>query len=202
MPFEALSKGYVLIPKRLLTYSLNQKDKSLSYLEAFLMVITRVNYEDQEVNIKDSVILCKRGESFLSFANWAKLFNWTVGKTRCFFSKMVKENLISMHHIKYGMKCIKVIDYDIWTGKPEKNPNINNLKTEQFKVFWEEYHKITKLSKKDIGAAERAWARLPKKERDLAIEKIHNYCKSTDTTKYFQRADIYLINKCYFNEGL
>jgi hypothetical protein len=106
LPFNALNKGYVLVPKHLLNYRFNQKDESFSYLEAFLMLITNVNFEDRDVTIKGETFVCKRGESFLSVASWAKMFNWTTGKTRWFFDRMEKENLIRSTLLNYKLISI------------------------------------------------------------------------------------------------
>jgi len=91
LPFEALTSGYVLIPKKLLTYNFNNRDTSMSYMEAFLTVLAIINFADIEVAINGDKLMCKRGQSLLSFPSRAKLFNWTVGKTHCFFRKMVAQ---------------------------------------------------------------------------------------------------------------
>jgi len=200
LPFQALTKGYVLLPKNLLMYSLNQKENNLTYFDAFLMVLTKVNYKDNTAVIRGCTVECKRGESLLSCNSWAQLFNWTTGKTRRFFSKMAKENLISSSPVKYGMKRIKVVDYDLWTGKTSHNADLKSRCEEQFKVFWNEYHEITQLPKMNIGDARKEWKKLSQKERDLAIGKIYSYCESVGIRTYFKNAGNYLKGQCFYNE--
>lgn len=210
LPFEPFSCGYILIPKKILTHNFNQKDSSFSYLEAFLMVLTKVNFEDTEIKIKGCALVCKRGESALSFASWAKLFKWTIGKARVFFSKMVKEKLISIQNVKYGVKLIQVINYDFLTGKrkekssgeKEKKSRALTKRENQFQIFWEKYHQITGLPKVDIELARIAWKRLTQKDRDMAIEKIYSYCVFVNNRDYFKNACNYLKAKSFYNEGL
>ena len=202
LPFQALTKGYVLLPKNLLIYSLNQKEKDLSYLDAFLMLLTKVNYKDNTAVIRGSKIECKRGESFLSYNSWAQLFNWSNGKTRRFFLKLIQENLISISPVKYGMRCIKVLNYDLWTGKTSHTADLKSRSEELFKVFWNEYHEITQLPKVNIGEARKEWRKLSLKERDLAIEKIYSYCEMVGNRTYFKNAGNYLKGQCFYNEDI
>ena len=217
LPFGALTSGYVLIPKKLLTYNFNNRDTSLSYLEAFLTVLAKVNFADNEATISGHKIMCKRGESLLSYPSWAKLFNWTLGKTRCFFRKMVKEKLIAIIPVMYRVKLIKVTDYDALTGKRKtaKNmaaedvcaPEISKAekiaqKDQKFYQFWDAYHRTTGLEANDIGMAIILWKRLTKDEKELAINKIEPYCRRINNTQFYKTAVNYLKAKCFYNERL
>jgi len=217
LPFEALTSGYVLIPKKLLTHNFNNRDTNMSYLEAFLTVLATVNFADREVAINGDKLMCKRGESLLSYPSWAKLFNWTVGKTRCFFRKMVRENLIAIIPVKYGVKIVQVINYDVLTGKGKTtkkkveeeagNPEISKAeiiarKDQKFYLFWNKFHQATGLEANDIGLAILIWKRLTKEEKELAITKIEPYCRRINNKQFYKTAVNYLKAKCFFNERL
>jgi len=217
LPFEALTSGYVLIPKKLLTHNFNKRDTSLSYLEAFLTVLATVNFADREITINGVQLTCKRGESVLSYPSWANLFNWTQGKTRRFFSKMVRENLIAITPVKYGMKIVQVLDYDVLTGK-RKTTKITAgeeagdkelskavkaaRKDQKFYLFWNTYHQTTGLEANDVGLAILIWKRFTKEEKDLAITKIEPYCRRINNKQYYKTAVNYLKAKSFYNERL
>ncbi|WP_321517322.1 hypothetical protein [uncultured Bacteroides sp.] len=202
LPFNALNKGYVLVPKHLLNYRFNQKDESFSYLEAFLMLITNVNFEDRDVTIKGETFVCKRGESVLSVASWAKMFNWTTGKTRWFFDRMEKENLISSTLLNYKMKSIAVIDYDLWTGKPSQITNMRVKNEDRLLEFYEKYHETTGLRKVDIGLVRREWKKLSKEEKEAAIKNIENYRDSVSCKEFVKSASSYLKAKSFYDQDV
>ena len=202
LPFNALNKGYVLVPKYLLNYRFNQKDESFSYLEAFLMLITNVNFEDRNVTIKGETFVCKRGESVLSVASWAKMFNWTTGKTRWFFDRMEKENLIRSTLLNYKLKSIAVIDYDLWTGKPGPISNMRVKNEDRLMEFYEKYHEITGLRKVDIGLVRREWKKLSKEEKEVAIKNIENYRDSVSCKEFVKSAGSYLNAKSFYDQDV
>jgi hypothetical protein len=202
LPFNALNKGYVLVPKHLLNYRFNQKDESFSYLEAFLMLITNVNFEDRDVTIKGETFVCKRGESVLSVASWAKMFNWTTGKTRWFFDRMEKENLIRSTLLNYKLKSIAVVDYDLWTGKPSQITNMTIKNEDQLLEFYEKYHEITGLRKVDIGLVRREWKKLSKEDKEAAIKNIENYRDSVKCKEFVKSATNYLKAKSFYDQDV
>lgn len=202
LPFYALSKGYVLVPKHLLNYRFNQKVESFSYLEAFLMLVANVNFEDRDVTIKGETFVCHRGESFLSVASWAKMFNWTTGKTRWFFDKMEKENLVSSTRLNYKLKSIAVVDYDLWTGKPGTISNMRVKSQDRMMEFYDKYHEVTGLRRVDIGLVRAEWKKLTNEEKNVAIENIENYNESLKCRDFLKSANKYLKAKSFYDEGV
>jgi len=202
LPFNALNKGYILVPKHLLNYRFNQKDESFSYLEAFLMMVINVNFEDREVTIKRKTFVCERGESFLSVPSWAKLFNWSVSKTRWFFDRMEKENLVSYTFLSHNLKKILVVDYDLWTGKPGKITNMRVKNEDRLMEFYEIYHEITGLRKVDIGLVRREWKKLTVEEKEAAINNIESYCELVKCRDFVKSASNYLKAKSFYDEGV
>ena len=202
LPYNALTSGYILIPKKLLFESLKQKENEFSYLEAFLMVLTKVNYIDTVATIYNEKIICHRGESLISMCTWAKLFHWKRHKTRRFFARMEKNNLIQIIPANNGLNFIRVVNYDLWTSKcKEVNSEKQKTKTdESFDEFWNTYHEVTQTPKREVGPARREWSKLTLRERRLALEQINYYYNSLENTKYIKRGFSYLRDKSFLNE--
>lgn len=202
LPFAASSKGYVLIPKMLLIYHLNQRNTNISFLDAFLLVLTNVNFEDREVKINGKTVICHRGESLKSAASWARVFNWKIGKTRNFFKRLEEEKMISINPLNSNYNSIQVINYDLWTGKSSKIVNMKPKKGNLFTEFYDKYHEITGLRKVDRGLAQKEWYLLSEKEMKAAIDNIENYCIRTQNKEFFKSAYKYLRAKSFYDEGV
>ncbi len=203
LPFEALTKGYVLLPKKLLEAHLNMRDSSFSYAEALLMTIVRVNYKEAIASIRGRDVPCYRGESVMSVNAWARIFHWSNGKTRVFFKKMERMGKITRTPVAYGISRLKVVDYDLWTCNTAKEMDERNTRTEElFRKFWEEYHDTTQTIRRDIGAARREWRRLSAKEKDLAGSQIYSYYMGLDDVRFCKRACNYLRDKSFLNEEI
>lgn len=202
LPYNALTSGYILIPKKLLFESLKQKENEFSYLEAFLMVLTKVNFKDATATIYNQEIICHRGESLISIYKWAELFHWKRHKTRRFFARMEKNNLIQIVQLDNGLNIIRVVNYDLWTSKcKEVNSEKPKTKTdESFDEFWNTYHEVTQTPKREVGPARREWSKLTLRERRLALEQINYYYNSLENTKYIKRGFRYLSDKSFLNE--
>jgi len=184
--------------------SLNQRDKDLSYLEAFLIVLTKVNYMDANICIRGRHLICKRGESYLSFTSWAELFKWKRGKTRRFFEKMEKDNMIRVIKTSLtNISCIQVVDYDLWTNKLTDEWTKRKSKNDDlFNQFWNEFHEVTQTPKREIGAARRAWNKLSAKEKKLAIENVYSYYMGLNDIRFTKRAHSYLRDQSFLNEEI
>ena len=203
LPFEALTKGYILVPKALISIILNQMEEEFSYVDAFLMILTKVNYMEAIATYRGHKILCKRGESIITIDGWARLFHWSRGKTRYFFTKLEQRNMISITPTEYQINQIQVVDYDKWTGKSVMGHEKKKTRTEEeFEQFWSEYHEKTQLRKVDIGTARREWQKLSQKERNLAIEKIDSYCEFIGNRMYCKNAFNYLKAKSFYDEDV
>jgi len=198
LPYNALTMGYVLIPKLFLMNSLDQKENEFSYHEAFLALITRVNYKDTIVNVRGTDIMCCRDESLMSTPKWAEIFHWTVGKTRRFFEKMEKDGKIKIVPVNYWIRRVQVVDYDLWTSSGPKKWDEGKTRSEElFHQFWNKYHSTTQTRKTDIGSARREWKRLSKKERELAISQIEMYCMGLNDMRFVKQAGNYLKDKSF-----
>lgn len=82
LPFEALTKGYILLPKKLLEELFGTGHREMSELEATLKLLVTVNYKDSTIMQPDGgIVTCHRGESIRSWQSWADLFGWTGCRT-------------------------------------------------------------------------------------------------------------------------
>lgn len=70
----------------------------------------------------------------------------------------------------------------------------------EFKIFWNNYHEITKQPKSDKEAAIKKWKSLNNSEKKLASENIHKYFKSLSDKKYCKKARTYLGDKNFNDE--
>ena len=204
LPYDALTKGYILVPKALLIEALNQRESEFTYLEAFLMVLTKVNYKDSIANIRTCNVECKRGESLMSFVKWAGLFHWKRHKTRRFFTKIEQKKLVEIIPTNMsGITRVKVVNYDLWTSKPAENwEHKKTYSEEMFEKFWDEFHETTMTRKREIGAARKEWTKLSEKERKMAVEQIYSYYMGVDDTRYIKRACNYLRDKSFLNDEI
>ena len=65
-----LKKGYILIPKSMIEDFFKTGSQTEGYLEAWIQVLTRVNYSDTEVCVQGNRIVCRRGEAVYSYNQW------------------------------------------------------------------------------------------------------------------------------------
>lgn len=73
MTTEMLKKGYLLFPKALFEEQMNMKtgEKAADAFEAFVFVLTHVNYSTVTCNVRGHLFDCVRGESVLPWpAGW------------------------------------------------------------------------------------------------------------------------------------
>lgn len=200
LPFDALVKGYILIPKHLLEQWLQSRTTPLSELDAWLTVLTTVNYKDISCSISGYTVVCKRGESLHSLSVWAAHFHWTYGKTRSFFARLKRENLIRLMPHPYTTH-LQIVDYERWVGcRTAARQRIATQADEAFSIFWETYHRITQADKVNIARARREWQKLSAKEQTLAIRQVEEYYYHLRNVKYCMQAAAYLSNKAFLNE--
>ncbi len=90
---------------------------------------------------------------------WADMFGWSRAKTRRYFEKLEKINVIMLLAHKRTTH-IRVINYDLWTGVRKdaykKDPNYEK----EFQEFWDYYHETTQMRKVNIARAKKEWSML------------------------------------------
>lgn len=200
LPCEALTKGYILVPKQLLKEWLDRSTQPMNELNAWLTILATVNFKDSYCTIAGNTTLCKRGESYYSLRHWASRFRWTRSKTRYYFAGLQQKGLVKLISNTQTTHLI-VNNYELWTGcRTDARQRIAENADEAFRNFWEAYHRITQADKVNIARARREWAKLLPEERTLATRHIEEYYYHLRNVKYCMQAAAYLSNKAFLNE--
>lgn len=92
------------------------------YLEAWIQVLTRVNYSDTEVCVQGNRIVCRRGETVYTYKQWEKTLGWSRYRTRRFFETLFKSGIMEVVENPAGITLLRVTDYDLWTGHKKPPP--------------------------------------------------------------------------------
>lgn len=200
LPYDALAKGYILLPKQLMEQWMNHSDSPLSELEAWLVLLLTVNYKDIPWRMNEQECVCKRGESVHSTLHWSVRFRWTRSKTRSFFARLQRQNLIRLIPHPYTTH-LQIVDYELWTGcRTAARQCIVKQADEAFDAFWETYHRITQADKVNIARARREWQKLSAEEQTLATRRVEEYYYHLRNIKFCMQAAAYLSNKAFLNE--
>lgn len=203
LPFDALAKGYILLPKHMLETMLRDNNKSLTELEAMLTLLVSVNYKQTVCKIKGHVLVCERGESLYSIESWADMFRWDKCKAKRFLRRLADEKKIEFLPCPGNVTThLRVVDYNLWTGcRYEARQKKWEQEDKRFCEFWEKYHGITRKAKCNRVRAEREWRKLNPEEQELAIKGIEHYFFDTVTdTRYCKQAATYLSDKIFLDD--
>ena len=194
-----LKKGYLLFPKVLFEEQIKVTKGATGYFDAFILVLTHVNYSTVECRIHQYTFQCRRGESVMSMVHWAELFGWKRSRTRYFFNKMYDEGIIERLSNPY-ITHIRIPDYDLLVGQKRRESVRAEADGITFDAFWEKYHDITRKPKTNVGRARREWNKLSVNERCLSLSHIDEYYDNLADIKYCMQAASYLSNKAFMNE--
>ena len=196
---EMLKKGYLLFPKVLFEEQIKVTKGATGYFDAFILVLTHVNYSTVECRIHQYTFQCRRGESVMSMVHWAELFGWKRSRTRYFFNRMYDEGIIERLSNPY-ITHIRIPDYDLLVGQKRRESVRAEADGITFDAFWEKYHDITRKPKTNVGRARREWNKLSVNERCLSLSHIDEYYDNLADIKYCMQAASYLSNKAFMNE--
>ena len=110
--------GYVMIPRALLLKAFDEHHEASGDMEAFLRILTYVNYAEAVVRRVNTNVVCARGESVISYSHWAEILGWSLGRTRHYFMRLVAEG--NIEQVKGDCAShIRIPGYDVWTGKSQ-----------------------------------------------------------------------------------
>lgn len=188
-----------MIPRDLLLETFNEHHEASGDTEAFLRILTYVNYAEAVVKRMNTDVVCARGESVISYNRWAEILGWSLGRTRRFFARLFTEGCIEL----VGGDCashIRIPRYDIWTGKKITGKNTDSTVEEGFQLFWDQYHETTRTARQNRESALREWKKLSKAERKQATEHIDDYFYHLSSVKCCRQAARYLADKLFQNE--
>ena len=112
---SSLKQGYITIPRALLNRQAT--DGAAGETEAFLQILAHTNYSDVPYDINGTIILCKRGDSLISYHHWSNIFGWTRPKTTRFFQRLAKGGIIDLIPHQEKILHIRITNFDLWTGR-------------------------------------------------------------------------------------
>lgn len=186
--------GFIAISRELFDVMFSLSNVPLTEREAIVVMYSKMNYKEATCRIRGKNICCKRGESIISITSWSKIFGWERGRTRHFFNKLVKMNLISIiPHT--NLTHIRMTHY------PNGLYEADNQETDElFQQFWDEYHATTQTRKVNVGRARKEWNLLTQHEKKLAVTGIDNYYYYLTDTRFCKQAVNYLKDKSFLDE--
>ena len=196
---DLLKKGYILFPKVLFEEQMEITKQATGSFDAFILVLTHVNYSTTQCRINNYVFECRRGESVLSINHWADIFGWQRSRTRYFFRKMFEEGIIEQLSNPYTTH-IRIPNYDELVGRNTHEITRCEEDGITFEAFWEKFHDITQKPKVNVGRARREWKKLSAHERNLAITHIDEYYENLTDVKFCLQASSYLSYKAFLDE--
>lgn len=193
-------KGYVMVPRILLHDIIEEHPEASGDNEAFLRVLLNLNYKPAVFRYNGEEHLCNRGESLLSYKQWAHLFGWTRNRIRRFFQRLFDKG-VAVIVPNSIISHIRIPGYDAWLSDAAKQDLEPKLHPENgFRQFWEEFHETTRLDKCNIAKARKEWNKLSIAERERAVANITDYYVHLGNTKYCLHAVNYLAHKAFDNE--
>lgn len=202
MPYQALIKGYILMPKQYFEDHLFNETEPMTKVEAFITLLIKVNYQETTCTLKGVQFICHRGESLYSSQKWSEIFRWSKSKTARFFKELAEtEKVIELLPCEGVTTRLRIINYNQWTGcRYEARQREKEKVDERFEEFWALYHRITCTPKQNRGKAEREWRKMTPEQQELAIKGIRKYYLNLKNTEYCKQAGTYLADKSYINE--
>jgi hypothetical protein len=195
---EASKRGYVSFPLELIGWWFGEERK-LTEFEAFVRMLSRVNFKNNEVNMKGGGVgICRRGESIRSVERWSEEFRWETGETREFFGMLLEKGVLEHIEKPVNKHHIRIADYEWLTGKATNDaPAAQAGKRSLFDDFWEHYHETTGMKPTERVRTRAAWDRLSEEEQDRAIEGVEEYYDGLTQLKYCRKAATYLENRSF-----
>lgn len=193
-----LRVGYVMVSRALLMSMCEKQGAANGDEEAFLRVLTHVNYKTKVAWCNGVEVTCARGESVISFMGWADILGWRRGHVRRFFERCIAQGLVE----KVPGDClshIRIPGYDAWTGNSGEKKKVEKKVDEIFERFIDKYGEVTHIRIESKALVGKLWKKLSTRERELALERIEDYYYSLSDIRYCRSAAKYLDLKI-FNE--
>ena len=173
---SSLKQGYITIPRALLNRQAT--DGAAGETEAFLQILAHTNYSDVPYDINGTIILCKRGDSLISYHHWSNIFGWTRPKTTRFFQRLAKGGIIDLIPHQEKILHIRITNFDLWTGRIPSEAK----------------------DARKVARGRREWNKLTREEQQLAIDRIEDVYYHTNDTRFIAHASTYLKDKAFLNE--
>lgn len=223
-----MSEGWISLHRELLDKPIwnSSTPEQKSVLIALLLM---ANHSMQEWEWKGEKFMCKEGQFVTSLDKIAKKAGKgiSIQNVRTSLSRFEKYEFLTNESTMQN-RLITICNWGKYQNtKSEINKDANNQLTNdqqsankqlttnnndnkenndnkdiniEFENFFDEYHRITKLSKSDKAAALKKWKTLTVSERKKALDKIQDYYNSLSDKKYCKKARTYLNDKNFNDE--
>jgi hypothetical protein len=117
--------GWIKIFRSITKHWLWSKNKPLTQLEAWFLILLEVNHADEKVKIGNDLLTCLRGEKLYSLDTWGKMFLWDKSKVRRFFDLLQRDSMIVLKSERKTTR-LSVCNYD--TYQSEQNTDETQMK--------------------------------------------------------------------------
>ena len=180
------------------------KDKPFNKLSAWIDILLQCNHSDKKVNIKNKLIICKRGESLNSLDNWARRWGWNKSKVHKFLILLENDEMIERKK-EANTTHLKVCNYNGYQNsrntdetqkkhdrntvetqlKLNNNVNNDNNKNNENKVYVhplqkfidEKYPRIAKLKQPSLEMCKKVVGNYTDELIIQTLEQMENYKK-------------------------
>ena len=191
---SSLKQGYITIPRALLNRQAT--DGAAGETEAFLQILAHTNYSDVPYDINGTIILCKRGDSLISYHHWSNIFGWTRPKTTRFFQRLAKGGIIDLIPHQEKILHIRITNFDLWTGRipsEAKDARKEEISTD-FDRFWDKYHTVMRKPKVNVARGRREWNKLT---RERFVRNARCIVTGRIKENRFARSCVFLDQECW-----
>jgi DNA replication protein DnaD len=126
--YEESSQGWISVLRKIRFHWIWGDPQSF---KAWITILFTVNHLDKKVLIQGELLECKRGQSLLSLAGWAKIFGkkWTIQRVRTFFKLLEKDGMITINGLRKTTR-LTVCNYDNYQ-KQQQTDNIQRTSRQQ-----------------------------------------------------------------------
>lgn len=132
MTQENFQTGWIKVFRSVTRHWLWSKNKPLTQMEAWILILLETNYSDEKMNIDGNIVICQRGEKYYSLDTWARLFNWDKSKVRRFFELLKRDSMIELIPCKETTH-LKVCNYAIYQDVRNSNDTQTTFEQHQLK---------------------------------------------------------------------
>lgn len=106
-----MSRGYILLHRKIKEHWLFQESKKLSKFEAWLDILIACNHDEKKVLIKNQLLKVDRGESIRSLDTMSKEWGWNKSSVRRFLELLKKDGMIQLKNETVTTR-LTVCNYD------------------------------------------------------------------------------------------
>ena len=123
-------KGWISLNRKILNHDIFKFSKSYSRLEAWIYLLFKANYVDNEVCIGNEIYKLKRGQMIISQLKVRLLFGWSNTRLSNFLKLLKKTGSID-YETNNKMTIITILKYGTYQVSQYQKSNDKEIKTKQ-----------------------------------------------------------------------